>query len=111
MRVKRKFIVNQTEIDEIRQHNAGLVRDYVGHPNVPQMRLPDPIYDTYEWSFRIHQLNSFYVEKGVVNSEGVVIPAKNGQGDIMAGILYEGVVRLEYDPLVESKFNLALNGE
>ncbi len=111
MRVKRKVIANELEIEEMRNHNRDLIQNYAGQPNVPQLKLPDPIYKTYEWNFRIHQLNSFYVEREAIDRQGNLKVAENGDGDIMAGILYEGVVRLEYDPLVVSKFELALNGE
>lgn len=111
MRVKRKFIANQAEIDELRNHNASLFREYAGQQHVPQVKLPDPIYKVYDWSFRVFQLNSFYVEREYIDSSGRKKKIPEGEGDIVAGILYEGIIRLQYCPIVESKFNLALNGD
>lgn len=111
MKVKRKIIQNQDHIDEIRHHNSELLANYAGQPNVPQLKLPRPIYGTYIWNFKIHQLNSFYIERTIIDKNGTETEVPEGEGDIIAGILYEGTVRLEYDPLVVSKFELALHGE
>lgn len=111
MRVKRKIIANQFEIDNIRQQNQLLISDYAGQRNVPQLPVPEPIYKVYEWNFRVNQLNSFYVERTIIRPDGSEAKAPRGEGDIIAGVLYEGIIRLEYDPIVVNKFNLVLNGE
>lgn len=111
MRVRRKIVANQEEINEVKERNKELFQAYAGQPHVPQAKLPIPIYSTYEWNFRINQLNSFYVEREAIDSQGQLKQSEKGEGDIIAGVIYEGIIRLEYDPLVVSKFELALSGE
>ncbi len=99
----RKIIINQNEIQQKIHYNNQLESEYYGQNFKPAyVDVPAPIYTVEEYYFRLHQVNSFYIEKNRL-LQGK--PEK----DIIANILYEGLVRFQYDPVLESKLTLSFS--
>lgn len=100
----RKIVTNNVEIQMAQQYNVHVKADYVNSPfPAPLSPVPNPIYDTQVFNFRLDLVTNFYIEKDTLNNKY--------EGDIILNIMYEGLVRLQYDPLVEQTLEIALNNK
>lgn len=104
MEAIRKILMNATDITMAQQYNTHVRAEYAGSPMPPPLTpVPEPIYDTQVWNFRLDLVTNFYVRKDTL--QGVE------KGDIVANIMYEGIVVLEYSPIVEQTLKIALNNK
>jgi hypothetical protein len=98
----RKIITNQTEITMAQQYNTVCRADYAGSGMPPPVSpVPEPKYDTQEFSFKLENVASFYVQRDTVRGKS--------KGDLIANIIYEGEVIFQYDPLLEARLEMYLN--
>lgn len=104
MIAQRKVILNSTDIALAHQFNINNQAEYANsYLPAPKVDIPEPKYSTHTFNFKVHMVNSFYIERDPKTG--------NENGDIIVNLLYDGVIRLEYDPILESKLGLFLNGE
>lgn len=102
MEAIRKITTNQVDINIAQQYNVHMAAEYAGSYTEPKLaKVPEPVFSTQLFSFRLEYVNSFYVEKDTINNKE--------DGDIIINLLYDGLVRLQYDPLVEARLNMYLN--
>ena len=100
----RKVIINSVDIAAAHQYNINSQAEYAdSYMPAPRIKVPEAEYSTHRFSFKIGHVNSFYVEIDPIT--------KKENGDIIVNLLYEGLIRLEYDPIIESKLGLYVNGE
>lgn len=102
MEAIRKILMNATDITMAQQYNTHVRAEYAGSPMPPPLTpVPEPIYDTQVWNFRLDLVTNFYVRKNTLEGQD--------KGDIVANVMYEGLVILQYDPTVEQVLRVALN--
>lgn len=94
MVVTVKETTNLDDIQYAKQHNMNMNAQYAGQGYIPSnafMDVPKPIYEEQEWNFKLHNLLDYHVES-------------QDPRDIIANVLYKGLVRIKYEPAVEAKF-------
>lgn len=99
MQVTRKNTKNLLEIQSAHQYNNQIRLNYAGDDVMMSQHLqtiPAPIYETVDWNFKLVNLNDFYKEDWEPN-------------DMIANVAGAGLIRLAYDPLVESQFIMYLS--
>ena len=102
MEAIRKVILNQEDIIMAKQYNTAMKAEYVGSGVPVQLTpIPEPIYSTQRFSFRLDLVTNFYVERDTLNGKE--------DGDIIINLMYEGVVKLQYDPIVLQTLDIMLN--
>lgn len=97
----RKLITNSEEIAIAKNYNLQMRQEYAGHAKCPQMYIPEPIYETQRFSFRTNLATNYYVERDTINGKE--------HGDVIVNIMYEGIVRFEYDPMLIQVLDIAIN--
>jgi len=97
----RKLIPNSEDIVMAKNYNLQLRAEYAGQAYYRQIEVPQPIYETQRFSFRTNLATNYYVERDTMNGKE--------HGDIIVNIMYEGVVRFEYDPLLIQVLDIAIN--
>ncbi len=103
MEATRKILVNEIEINNAKHYNQIIAHEYPeGFSRPPLMPVPRPLYKQVNYRFKVNLVNSFYVEDE---------DNKEANNDIVANILYEGIVRLGYAPHLLEKLKLVLNGD
>lgn len=104
----RKLLKNTQEIAYAHQYNTQIRAEFANqayHP--PLVPIPESEWETEKFFFKACHVNNYYKEETSYNNKGVV-SANNERGDIIANITYEGIVRFQYDPILEQELNLAV---
>jgi hypothetical protein len=97
----RKLITNSEDIAIAKNYNMQMRAEYAGHPSFPQVKIPEPKYETQRFAFRLNLATNYYVERDSLNGKE--------DGDVIVNIMYEGVVRFEWDALLIQTLDIAIN--
>lgn len=100
MQVIRKITKNGNEIQAAYQIAEKINYDYANeHPSLkPKIEIPEPIYEEFSYSFKLHNLQSYYLEE-----------KENREIDIIATISPEGLVRIKHELIIENQLTLYLS--
>lgn len=100
MKAVIKFQLNEEAVNQNRAAIQNTILYNQHHPYSP-LAVPKKIYPKYkrtEMSFKVHSIVNYLIE-----------PTKSK--DMMINISQYGMVRAEYDPILEQKLELYFNGE
>jgi hypothetical protein len=91
MKVIRLLLANQEEIQQAKMYNQGRAAEGATQDLNPNafLKVPEPLWEEVPFSFPIRNVNSYYVDN-----------------DIIANLMYDGIVRLKYNPVLENQLEM-----
>lgn len=93
MKVTRLLLANQEEIQNAKLFNQRQASE--GQASYLFMEVPKPEWEEVPFNFVIRNVQSYYIE-----------PESK---DIIANVMYDGLIRMKYEPILENKLELYLS--
>lgn len=94
MKVIRLLLANQEEIQQAKIYNQGKSAEGANLNFNPQafVKVPEPIWEEVPFNFPIRNVQSYYIDN-----------------DIILNIMYDGIIRIKYNPLVENQLEMYMS--